>query len=1453
MGSAGPVPFALAPTAVVLHENNLSGWVEWDVTADVAQFLNGTQSNYGWIVRKDDEGQAGQVEYSSREGSFSPQLIITQGNGSPLPPNLSSIADTYLRQGTPNQNQGNETILQIQAAGNNRALLRFNQQAIAATVGTGTLLSAKLRLYIVFNANNWGPAGREVNVHRMTRAWTEQGATWNCPDDTNPFNSQPNCSSAWDMQKASQWPFVQTRTATVVHRNGDSGWVEWDVTPDVGLFLNGTAANHGWVIRKDNEGLSGQVEYSSREGRFPPHLVLTVGGVPNPPVISSILPNSGQQAQTLNVAVTGQFTHFVQGATTVSLGAGITVNSVTVTTATTLTANISIAGNATAGARTLTVTTAGEVASLANAFTVALGTPVLTLVNPNTGQQGKTLDVALTGQFTNFVQGATAVNFGAGVTMNTVTVTNATSLTANVSVAVNAAAGPRTVTATTGTEVASLANAFTVGAGSPVISLVNPNSGQQGQTLNVALTGQFTSFVQNTTVVSFGAGITVNSVTVTNPTSLTANISIAIGASAGSRTLSVTTGAEVVSLANGFTVAPASGPQISDFHPKTAPVGTLIAVTGTNLQPASGSPQVTLAAQAGGSMQAPVSSFTATSIQFVIPTGAATGPVTVRAGTQSASSATPLTVTPSSTFTLTALPASATAMPGQSVSYALSLASTTGFSQLASLALSGVPSGVTPNLQPAQITAGQTSVLTLQVPSGQPLASTSFSVSATAKVEGLPVLQSAVLQLTVVAASTSFVGRTVVDDALQTPIAGVSVKMSGKNGNGGNTGCSGSTISDAAGNFALTGLGPECVGQQLVGYDGLTATSPEGDYAGVDLAYTLIAGQVTASPVLVHLPRIDGRETFNVQQNSTADQTYAFATIPGVSVTVYAGTTFTMPDGSTPNPFPLVGIQVPIDRLPETMPFSPNSLNAFIVAFQPANAHTNKPVAVSYPNTLNTPPGTNMPLMTLDPTRGRMVPYGTATVAPNGKQIVPDLDAAFPGQRYGIVNFDWHGPAPTPQPPDQEPRPPCQPSTQECNSCPCPEPACQTEGQPVELASGRETVTATDIAISGGRGSVSIVRNYRSLSTFAGPFGIGTNHNFGYLLDQVAPQNALTVNLILPEGNRFPFSRANTTLPFTNVTIPALRGVVLTAFPDGHAEVRWKDGRVFRFAPSGQILPALESMTDANGNKVTLTRNPGNPVQITQITDPVGRSLNLSYDGATRITNISDPIGRTVQYSYNAQGTLERVTDPEGGVTRYEYDAQNRMTRHIDPRNVTLAQNTYNANGHIAQQTQADGGVLRFNYTLMNPVAPNSPITSTTFTNAAGRTTSYRFDALGLLTDVRDNDGQTRLIIRSPESNNQVVAHQGTGSCATCGTSSAGDQSFRYDANGNVIEQTDALGNKTLFTYEPVFNKVASIRDALNNTTSFTYDTRGNLLTRTDANQKTIVSVRRHRSADGNH
>ena len=257
-------------------------------------------------------------------------------------------------------------------------------------------------------------------------------------------------------------------------------------------------------------------------------------------------------------------------------------------------------------------------------------------------------------------------------------------------------------------------------------------------------------------------------------------------------------------------------------------------------------------------------------------------------------------------------------------------------------------------------------------------------------------------------------------------------------------------------------------------------------------------------------------------------------------------------------------------------------------------------------------------------------------------------------------------------------------------------------GHPIDLASGIELITTTDIAINGSRGDISIARTYRTLSSAPGPFGIGTNHNYGYLLN-TNNLGGTVISLIMPDGNQLPFTRqADGTL--INSTIPMLRGVVLTTPSSDRADLRWKDGTTFRFTPRdiGFRASTLEAIIDANGNTISLVRNPSRPIQITEVVDPVGRRLRLSYDPADRITSIVDPIGRTVQYTYNAQGTLAAVTDSAGGVTAYTYDSQNNqlLTSVTDPRGMVVAQNIYDANGRVVQQIQADGGVIDLAYTF---------------------------------------------------------------------------------------------------------------------------------------------------------
>jgi hypothetical protein len=185
--------------------------------------------------------------------------------------------------------------------------------------------------------------------------------------------------------------------------------------------------------------------------------------------------------------------------------------------------------------------------------------PVLTEVSPSQGQPGQNgLSVTLIGQFTHFVQGNTAADFGEGIVVASLTVNSPNSATAVLNIAPAATNEMRDVTLTTGLEMGRVGNGFRVMAtiaGEPGLTQLNPSNGQVGQQgLVVTITGQSTHFAQGKTTADFGAGITVASLVVNSPASVTAVVNIDPGAAEGARDVTLTTDSEVVTLASGFTV-----------------------------------------------------------------------------------------------------------------------------------------------------------------------------------------------------------------------------------------------------------------------------------------------------------------------------------------------------------------------------------------------------------------------------------------------------------------------------------------------------------------------------------------------------------------------------------------------------------------------------------------------------------------------------------------------------------------------------------------------------------------------------------------------------------------------------------------------------------------------------------------------------------------------------------
>src|SRR5262249_30594371 len=126
--------------------------------------------------------------------------------------------------------------------------------------------------------------------------------------------------------------------------------------------------------------------------------------------------------------------------------------------------------------------------------------------------------------------------------------------TAQITVAANAATGTQSVSCTTLGEQASSTNGFTIAASTPVLTNVTPSAALQGQTLDIQVTGRFTTFTQGVTTASFGGGITINSVTVSSSTNAVVNITVNPTAIVGARAVTLTTGSQVANLPSGFNV-----------------------------------------------------------------------------------------------------------------------------------------------------------------------------------------------------------------------------------------------------------------------------------------------------------------------------------------------------------------------------------------------------------------------------------------------------------------------------------------------------------------------------------------------------------------------------------------------------------------------------------------------------------------------------------------------------------------------------------------------------------------------------------------------------------------------------------------------------------------------------------------------------------------------------------
>jgi IPT/TIG domain len=218
-----------------------------------------------------------------------------------------------------------------------------------------------------------------------------------------------------------------------------------------------------------------------------------------------------------------------------SVTGGVTVNSVTFTSPTQITVNVSTVGAA-SGAESITVTNPDGQTRTGNGIlsvTANNGAPTISSVSPNTLGQAGTRTLTVNG--TNFQSGATTSVSGTGVTVVSTTFVSSSKLTIKVKAAATAPIGARDVTVTTGAGSATCTGCLTINP-RPVPTSTSPNKGARGATLSVDILG---SNFRAGAIAKFGSGITVTSTTFVSSTRLTAKITISSGTTTGARTVKV--------------------------------------------------------------------------------------------------------------------------------------------------------------------------------------------------------------------------------------------------------------------------------------------------------------------------------------------------------------------------------------------------------------------------------------------------------------------------------------------------------------------------------------------------------------------------------------------------------------------------------------------------------------------------------------------------------------------------------------------------------------------------------------------------------------------------------------------------------------------------------------------------------------------------------------------------
>ncbi len=236
--------------------------------------------------------------------------------------------------------------------------------------------------------------------------------------------------------------------------------------------------------------------------------------------------------------------------------------------------------------------------------------------------------------------------------------------------------------------------------------------------------------------------------------------------------------------------------------------------------------------------------------------------------------------------------------------------------------------------------------------------------------------------------------------------------------------------------------------------------------------------------------------------------------------------------------------------------------------------------------------------------------------------------------------------------------------------------------------------------------------------------------------------------------------------------------------------------------------------------------------------DPLGHLTHYERDGNGRVTAIIDAEGSRVEFSYYPDGRQKTMTDAEGGTWSYVYTPKEVSV--TDPLNRTM---TTESNGHglVTRIVNADGTDRSWTYLVPTEQLDGGDL-PTSFTDEAGRTRQFGYDASGRLTSAGDFAGAETTYAYGDDGISQIedplqqiidFTYDAFGEVSAVTFADGTQKQIGFDAARNVATVSLSSGDVKTFTYDDQ-NRVTNDSRSSGVSYSYGWGPGGNLLTSTD-------------------